>query len=197
MTHEQLLALIDERAAADPVFAEHVAERRDAQIAAALSAGRTKPVPTEIGTGTILAALGDGGGAFLDALVEVGTVNRNVYWTMDLIRQGRLRIDLPATRAGMQGLAAAVPSLAPAVQALMTIGVEPDPIPVELVTSALDRRDTPEPEAPVVAVNAFVRVLAPFDSAYPASYRVIASSGDVVHLEGVEPAFAPKFLEIV
>lgn len=197
MTPAEILAAIDARAAGDAEFAGHVAARRDAQIAAALSEGRTKLVPTEIGSGAILAALGEGGGAFLDALVEIGTVNRNVYWTMDLIRQGRLRIDLPATRAGMQGLAAAVPSLAPAVQALMTIGVEPDPIPAELVTSALDHRDTPEPEAPVVAVNAFVRVLAPFDSAYPATYRVIASSGDVVHLEGVDPAFAPQFLEVV
>ena len=140
MTHEQLLALIDARAATDPVFAEDVTERRDAQIAAALSEGRTKLVPTEIGSGTILAALGEGGGAFLDALVEIGTVNRNVYWTMDLIRQGRLRIDLPATRAGMQGLAAAVPSLAPAVQALLTLGYEPDPISVDAVSAALNSR---------------------------------------------------------
>lgn len=35
MTHEQLLALIDERAAADPVFAADVAERRDALLAMA------------------------------------------------------------------------------------------------------------------------------------------------------------------
>ena len=141
MTHEQLLALIDARAATDPVFAEHVAERRDAQIAAALSEGRTKLVPTEIGSGTILAALGDGGGAFLDALVAIGEANRNVYWTMDLIKQGRLRIDLPATRAGMQGLAAAVPSLAPAVQALLTLGYEPDPIDVGAVSAALNARE--------------------------------------------------------
>lgn len=136
-----ILAMIDARAALDPEFAEHVAERRDAQIAAALSVGRTKLVPTEIGAGTILAALGEGGGAFLDALVEIGTVNRNVYWTMDLIRQGRLRIDLPATRAGMQGLAAAVPSLAPAVTALLTLGYESDPIDVGAVSAALNARE--------------------------------------------------------
>lgn len=141
MTQQELLAMIDTRAAVDQVFAEHVAERRDAQIAAALSEGRTKLVPTEIGSGTILAALGDGGGAFLDALVEIGAVNRSVYWTMDLIRQGRLRIDLPATRAGMQGLAAAVPSLAPAVQALLTLGYEPDPIDVGAVSAALNARE--------------------------------------------------------
>lgn len=141
MSTAAILAMIDARAAIDPEFAEHVAERRDAQIAAALSVGRTKLVPTEIGAGTILAALGEGGGAFLDALVEIGAVNRNVYWTMDLIRQGRLRIDLPATRAGMQGLAAAVPSLAPAVTALLTLGYESDPIDVGAVSAALNARE--------------------------------------------------------
>lgn len=140
MTPAEILAAIDARAAVDAQFAEHVAARRDAQIAAALSEGRTKLVPTEIGSGTILAALGEGGGAFLDALVAIGESNRNVYWTMDLIRQGRLRIDLPATRAGMQGLAAAVPSLAPAVQALLTLGYEPDPIALDDVSNALNAR---------------------------------------------------------
>ena len=141
MSTAAILAMIDTRAAVDQEFAEHVAERRDAQIAAALSEGRTKLVPTEIGSGTILAALGEGGGAFLDALVAIGESNRNVYWTMDLIRQGRLRIDLPATRAGMQGLAAAVPALAPAVQALLTLGYEPDPIDVGAVSAALNARE--------------------------------------------------------
>ena len=100
-------------------------------IAAALSATRTRPVHTEIGAGTILAQLGAAGrsgGAFLDALVAIGASNRDVYWTMDLIKQGRLRIDLAATRAGMQGLAASVPSLAPDVAELLKLGVEPDPV---------------------------------------------------------------------
>ncbi len=135
-----ILAMIDARAAMDAEFAALVDARNDVGVAAALSEGRTKLVPTEIGSGTILAALGDGGGAFLDALVAIGEANRNVYWTMDLIRQGRLRIDLPATRAGMQGLAAAVPSLAPAVQALLALGYEPDPIDVGAVSAALNGR---------------------------------------------------------
>ncbi len=128
MTNEQLLRLIDAKIASDPEFGVLVAARDCPGMAAALSAGRQKLVPTEIGSGTILATLGDGGGAFLDALVTLGEANRNVYWTMDLIRQGRLRIDLPATRAGMQALAQAVPSLAPAVTALLTLGYADDPI---------------------------------------------------------------------
>ena len=136
-----ILAMIDARAAMDAEFAALVKDRNDVGVAAALSEGRTKLAPTEIGAGTILAALGEGGGAFLDALVEIGAVNRNVYWTMDLIRQGRLRIDLPATRAGMHGLAAAAPSLAPAVTALLTLGYESDPIDVGAVSAALNSRE--------------------------------------------------------
>lgn len=141
MSTDAILAMIDARAALDPEFAALVQARNDVAIAAALSVGRTKLVPTEIGAGTILAALGEGGGAFLDALVEIGESNRNVYWTMDLIRQGRLRIDLPATRAGMHGLAAAAPSLAPAVTALLTLGYESDPIDVGAVSAALNSRE--------------------------------------------------------
>lgn len=140
MSATAILAMIDARAAMDAEFAALVNDRNDVGVAAALSEGRTKLVPTEIGSGTILAALGEGGGAFLDALVAIGEANRNVYWTMDLIRQGRLRIDLPATRAGMQGLAAAVPSLAPAVQALLTLGYESDPIALDDVSNALNAR---------------------------------------------------------
>ena len=140
MTPADLLALIDARAAEDAEFAALVSARNDTAVAAALSVGRQKLVPTEIGSGTILATLGDGGGAFLDALVSIGEHNRNVYWTMDLIRQGRLRIDLPATRAGMQALAQAVPSLEPAVTALLTLGYAPDTISVDAVSSALNSR---------------------------------------------------------
>ena len=140
MTPSDLLALIDARAAEDAEFAALVAARNDTAVAAALSVGRQKLVPTEIGSGTILATLGPGGGAFLDALVTIGESNRDVYWTMDLIRQGRLRIDLQATRDGMQALAQAVPSLAPAVTSLLTLGYADDPISVAEVSAALGSR---------------------------------------------------------
>ena len=140
MTPADLLALIDARAAEDAEFAALVAARNDTMIAAALSVGRKRLVPTEIGSGTILATLGPGGGAFLDALVTIGESNRDVYWTMDLIRQGRLRIDLQATRDGMQALAQAVPSLAQAVKALLTLGYADDPISGDAVSDALNAR---------------------------------------------------------
>lgn len=145
MTLDELRTLIAERAANDTDFAKLVDERRagdvtkDVEIAAELSVGRQRLVPTEIGSGTVLATLQGGGGAFLDALVEVGSVNRDVYWTMDLIKQGRLRIDNPAVRAGLQGLAVAVPSLSSAVAALLTLGYAHDPISYADVSLALSQ----------------------------------------------------------
>ena len=122
-----LLSLIN-----DPQAAKKISE--------ALSLGRNKLVPTEIGSGTILSVLGPlgiSGGTFLDTIVAVGEVNRDVYWTMDLIKQGRLRIDLMATRMGLQGIALAVPALQPAVDALLTLGYGPDPISEQQVKEAI------------------------------------------------------------
>src|SRR4051812_41653511 len=106
MTSSEILAAIE----ASPELQALVPDT--SAIAAQLSVGRVKLVPTEIGSGTILATLaaaGLQGGVFLDAVESLGAANRDVYWTMDLIRQGRLRIDLVATRLGLQGIATAVP----------------------------------------------------------------------------------------
>lgn len=116
----------DELAQAEPLLDPE--NRNYVALAALVSTGRTRVLPTEIGVGTILAALNGAGGVFLDTLVAVGEQNRDVFWTMDLIRQGRLRIDMPATRAGMQGLAAAVPQLADGIAELLKLGVQPDPV---------------------------------------------------------------------
>lgn len=145
MTAEQLAALEAcagrtlteaEQAQAEPLLDPN--NRNDVALAALVSAGRTRAVHTEIGVGTILAALAGQGGVFLDTLVSVGEQNRDVHWTMELIKQGRLRIDMPATRAGMQALAAAVPQLADGIAVLLQIGVEPDPVPVLAVSKALN-----------------------------------------------------------
>lgn len=113
-------------------------------IAAAMSVGRQRLAPTEIGVGTILetlAGVGKGGGVFLDTLTSVGASSRDVYWTMVLINKGTLRIDKPAVRAGMQGLAAAVPSLARQIDALLTLGYEPDPVTQTEVQAAIFNDD--------------------------------------------------------
>lgn len=112
--------------------------RDDVAIASMLSAGRTRSVPTEIGIGTVLAVVGEGGGAFLDRLVQIGQADRNVHWAFKLIERGAYRIDLPASRAGMLALAAAAPDTAGAISALLELGIEPDPINPQTVTAALN-----------------------------------------------------------
>lgn len=112
--------------------------RNDVAIADILSAGRTRPVHTEIGIGTVLAKLGAGGGVWLDALDAVGQQDANVRWSMVLIREGRFRIDMAESRAAMQHLATNVPELAAGIAALLTLGVEPDPLSVTDVSRALN-----------------------------------------------------------
>lgn len=112
--------------------------RNDAAIATILSAGRTRPVDTDIGIGTILAKLGANGGAWLDSIEAVGQQDSNVKWAMALIRDGRFRIDMPESRAAMQALAVAVPALADGINVLLTSSVTPDPIAPARITQALD-----------------------------------------------------------
>lgn len=127
MTTDEIRAAIT----ASPALLELARAGNTQAIADALSEGRQTLVPTEIGAGTILAALGGAGmsgGVFLDTITQVAEQDRDLFWTMDLIRQGRLRIDMPATRAGLERLGQAVPSLAPAVAVLLTLGYAPDPV---------------------------------------------------------------------
>ncbi len=112
--------------------------RNDVEIAALLSVGRTRTQSQRIGVGTVLATLGAGGGAFLDALVQVGQLNRNVYWAMELIRASNFDIGMPATRAQMQTLATAVPAVAGGIAALLELGLVPDPLPVSAISHALN-----------------------------------------------------------
>lgn len=115
--------------------------RRDDLIAGVLSIGRTRPVETEVGVGTVLALLrgvGAGGGAFLDTLEAVGESDRDVHWTMVLIREGKLRIDMAPVRAGMEALALAVPGLAAGIDILLELGFGPDPIKRDSVSDALN-----------------------------------------------------------
>lgn len=129
MTPDEIRAAILERPELLAMARDAIAQTQE--IADALSVGRVRLTHTEIGSGTILAQLGSAGvsgGAFLDALVAIGQADRDIYWTMDLIKQGRLRIDLPAVREGMLRLAVAVPTLAPAITELLKLGTAPDPI---------------------------------------------------------------------
>ena len=115
--------------------------RNDTAIAAILSAGRTRYLPTQIGVGTILSTLrgvGAGGGVFLDTLMAIGEVDRDIHWTMKLIEAGALRIDLPEVREGMQQLAIAAPTVAAGIEALLALSAMPDPLDVASVSAALN-----------------------------------------------------------
>lgn len=116
----------------------HADARNDGSLAAGLSVGRTRLQSKEIGAGTILAILAPDGGAFLDALTVLGESDRNVFWSLDLIRQGRFDIGMPAARAQVTALGVDHPELAPAVASLLALGVVPDSLPVDVVSAILN-----------------------------------------------------------
>ena len=112
--------------------------RNDVQIAAILSAGRTRLRSHLIGIGTILAVMAPSGGAFLDALEQVGAADPNVKWLLKLIERGAFDVGLAASRAQMHDYAAAMPALAAGINALLQLGTEPDPIHYNAVSDALN-----------------------------------------------------------
>lgn len=112
--------------------------RQDVQIAEILSAGRTRLKFTPIGIGTLLAAMAPNGGAFLDALEATGATDPNIKWLLKLIERGAFDIGLEASRTQMQTYAQAMPSLADAVNALLQLGTEPDPIHYNTISDALN-----------------------------------------------------------
>jgi len=97
-------------------------------LASVLSEGRTRLEPREIGIGTILMVLAPDGGAFLDGLQVLGETDRNVFWSMELIRQGRFDVGLSGTRQQMLALAQQMPGLSSAFAALLGLAEVPDPV---------------------------------------------------------------------
>lgn len=157
MTHEQLLALIDEKAAADPVLADDVAERRDALVAAALSVGRTRVRPRLITERGVISGLGPiEGEALLQGLEGFASsvlppehplaayhagIKRIIGW----LKPPSEGVDIgdPLT-ANLLGTLAALntPGITTGrVSALLAMAHEPDPIDVKSVSDALNRRE--------------------------------------------------------
>lgn len=134
MTHDEIRSAV----AASPELQAHLPARRDDLIAEALSEGRTRLESHEIGIGTILMVLAPHGGAFLDGLVALGESDRNVFWALELIKQGRFDVGMTGTRAQMQALAQGMPTLADAFAALLALAERPDPVPVNDVSAALN-----------------------------------------------------------
>ena len=97
-------------------------------IAAALSVGRSKVVPTQIGIGTVLAVMAPSGGDFLNALEVMGAQDSNVKWALKMIEHGTFDVGHPVTRAQLQAFAAAAPSMASAIDALLAVALIADPV---------------------------------------------------------------------
>ena len=119
-------------------IAVHLPARNDVAIAGILSAGRVTALPMRIGIGTILAVMAPNGGAFLDALEALGASDSNVKWTLKLIEQSNFDIGLPVTRQQLSQFALATPALAAAIQALLAVAEQPDPIHYNAVSDALN-----------------------------------------------------------
>lgn len=113
-------------------------DRNDVQIASILSSGRVTTQPTPIGIGTILAVMAPSGGDFLNALEQLGAADANVKWSLKMIEQATFDVGHPVTRAQLQVFAAAQPSMAGAIAALLAVADQPDPIHYNAVSDALN-----------------------------------------------------------
>lgn len=119
-------------------------DRNDVQIAAILSAGRVTIQQTPIGIGTILAVMAPSGGMFLAGLRQMAAIqppteeSANIEWSLEMIKQGTFDVGHPVTRAQLQAFAAAQPSMASAIAALLAVAEQPDPINYNAVSDALN-----------------------------------------------------------
>lgn len=108
--------------------------RDDGAIAAALSVGRTKLVPTEIGNGTILETIGLTAG---NSLLDVLNTAPDFRYVKPLLEQGRLRVDSGLVRATLDTLVPSVLTQAQA-DALKNLALVPDPVSSQDVAKALE-----------------------------------------------------------
>lgn len=108
--------------------------RDDGAIAAALSVGRTKLVPTEIGNGTILETIGLTAG---NTLLDVLNTAPDFRYVKPLLEQGRLRVDSGLVRATLDTLVPSVLTQAQA-DALKNLALVPDPVSSQDVAKALE-----------------------------------------------------------
>jgi hypothetical protein len=107
-------------------------------LAAALSVGRTKIVPTPIGIGTVLAVMAPQGGDFLNALEQIGAQDANVKWALRMIEQGTFDVGHPVTRAQLAAFAQAAPTMADGIAALLNVAVQADPVSSQDVSKAME-----------------------------------------------------------
>lgn len=120
------------------VLAPLLAARDDVAMAAHLSIGRTRIVPTQTGIGTILAVMAPDGGDFLNTIEALGATDGNCKWTLRLIEAGRLDLGNPTTRAQFQIFGMFHPAQAAPITALLAEGIVADPVDVGALSDALN-----------------------------------------------------------
>ena len=114
---------------------ELIAAKEHGQIAALVSAGRTRPSTKEIGNGTILETIGlQYGNAMLDVIYS----DQQFRHVKPLLEQGRLIVGSPLVVATIQGMAANGVIPAAARDALLALTVEPAPVSVQEVIKAME-----------------------------------------------------------
>lgn len=114
---------------------ELIAAKEHGQIAALVSAGRTRPSAREIGNGTILETIGlQYGNAMLDVIYN----DPQFRHVKPLLEQGRLIVGSPLVVQTISGMVAGgvIPSAAGA--ALLALTVEPAPVSVQEVIKAME-----------------------------------------------------------
>lgn len=105
-------------------------------IAAALSVGRVKLVPTEVGKGRIIATIGL---ASANALLDVIDATADFRHVKQLVENGWLDIGSPLVRATLDNLAAATVVTVAEAAALKALAVQPDPVSAWDVAFAIER----------------------------------------------------------
>ena len=113
---------------------ELLAAKEHGQIAALVSAGRTKPSGLQVGKGTILETIGlAAGNAFLD-VIDTQPDFRHVR---GMVAEGRLIISSPLVTDTIQSFVPAVLTQAQA-NALLALATVPAPVSVQEVITAME-----------------------------------------------------------
>lgn len=113
-----------------------LASRDFEAIAAAVSAGRTKPNSKEIGNGTILEVLGLTSG---NALLDVVNTVPDFRYVKPLVEQGRLTVGSALVQATVQSLVPIGVLTQAQADALCALGFDPDPVTAQQVSDELGK----------------------------------------------------------
>lgn len=141
MTSEQQAELRAQARANQACAAALAAKDLDA-LAQILSIGRTRPVPREIGNGTVLDVLGLVAGNRLLDHIGMAPELRHVK---PLLEQGRLTINTPSAKQVLQSFVALDDVLSQSdADKLCALGQEPDPLTPQDVAEALFNPDGSE-----------------------------------------------------